>query len=409
MKKIKAPRMKILVLNCGSSSVKYQVINGSTRQWLVRGTISRIGANDAEVWQQRNKGGHVKFNKEIKDHEQAMKQILDSLLSKATGILKDISEIFAVGHRIVHGGEAFSQPTLITDEVLEKINEFSKLAPLHNPWQTKGIQACRKLLPGIPEVAVFDTAFHQTMPNTSYLYGIPYCYYEKYGIRRYGFHGTSHSYVAQRASELEDRPIQDLKIITCHLGNGCSMAAVKNGKCQDTSMGFTPLEGLLMGTRAGDIDCSAVLYLMRQENLSTDQIDLILNSESGLKGLSGTSNDMRKILEQASTGNEQSQLAFDIFCYRIKKYIGAYAAAMGGLDALVFTAGIGENSSSVRAKVCEGLEFFGVEIDHYENNQAIGEEKKISKEKSRVKVWIIPTNEELVIADHTLNVVYSDR
>jgi len=359
MKKIKAPRMKILVLNCGSSSVKYQVINGSTRQWLVRGTISRIGANDAEVWQQRNKGGHVKFNKEIKDHEQAMKQILDSLLSKATGILKDISEIFAVGHRIVHGGEAFSQPTLITDEVLEKINE--------------------------------------------------YCYYEKYGIRRYGFHGTSHSYVAQRASELEDRPIQDLKIITCHLGNGCSMAAVKNGKCQDTSMGFTPLEGLLMGTRAGDIDCSAVLYLMRQENLSTDQIDLILNSESGLKGLSGTSNDMRKILEQASTGNEQSQLAFDIFCYRIKKYIGAYAAAMGGLDALVFTAGIGENSSSVRAKVCEGLEFFGVEIDHYENNQAIGEEKKISKEKSRVKVWIIPTNEELVIADHTLNVVYSDR
>jgi acetate kinase len=409
MKKIKTSRMKILVLNCGSSSVKYQVISGSTRQWLVRGCISRIGSKDSEIRQERNKGGHVKFNKFIKDHEQAINQILEGLLSKATGILKDISEIFAVGHRVVHGGEYFSQPTLITDDVLNKIEACSQLAPLHNPWQLKGIQACLKLLPGIPEVAVFDTAFHQSMPITSFLYGIPYIYYEKHKIRRYGFHGTSHYYVAHRASLLENRPIQNLKIITCHLGNGCSMAAIKNGKCLDTSMGFTPLEGLLMGTRVGDIDCSAVLYLMQKEKLNIDQMDSILNFESGLKGISGSSNDMQKIIENASSGDEKSQLAFDIFCYRIKKYIGAYTAAMGGLDLLAFTAGIGENSPSVRAKCCEGLEFLGLELDHYENNQAIAIERKISKQHSRVKIWVIPTNEELVIADYTLNVVYSGR
>ena len=409
MKKMKSTRMKILVLNCGSSSIKYQVVNGSTLQWLVRGNISRIGEQNSEIWQQKNKGGQVKFNKTIKDHEQAIKQILDGLLSKATGSIKDISEIFAIGHRVVHGGEYFSQPTLITEDVLKKIDECSPLAPLHNPPQIKGIQACRKLLPGIPEVAVFDTAFHQTMPKTSYLYGLPFKYYEKYKIRRYGFHGTSHYYVANRAAKLEGKPIKDLKIITCHLGNGSSLAAINGGKCMDTSMGFTPLEGLLMGTRSGDIDCSAVLYLMKQENISMDQMDDMLNTKSGLKGLSGNSNDMEKILEGASSKEEKSQTALEIFCYRIKKYIGAYAAAMGGLDVLVFTAGIGENSATVRTKSCEGLNFLGIVLDHYENVQTKSVEKLISKKDARVKVWVIPTNEELVIAEDTLNVVYSGK
>ena len=407
MKKMKSTRMTILVLNCGSSSVKFQVINGSTKEWLVRGNISRIGEENSEIWQEKNKGGHVKFARLIKDHEQAIKQILDGLLSKATGSIKDVSEIFAIGHRVVHGGEYFSQPTLINDEVLQRIEECSQLAPLHNPPQIKGIQACRKLLPGIPEVAVFDTAFHQTMPKTSYLYGLPFKYYEKYKIRRYGFHGTSHYYVAHRAAKLAGKPIKDLKIITCHLGNGCSMAAVKSGKCIDTTMGFTPLEGLLMGTRTGDIDCSAILFLMRQEDLSIDRIDSMLNKESGLKGLSENSNDMQKILEAIAKGDDKSQVALDIFCYRIKKYIGAYAAAMGGLDVLVFTAGIGENSSSVRSKSCEGMNFLGIELDSYENTHARAEEKLISKTDARVKVWVIPTNEELVIAEDTLSVVYA--
>lgn len=409
MKKIKSTRMTILVLNCGSSSVKFQVINGSTKEWLVRGNISRIGEENSEIWQEKNKGGHVKFTRLIKDHEQAIKQILDGLLSKATGSIKDVSEIFAIGHRVVHGGEYFSQPTLINDEVLQRIEECSQLAPLHNPPQIKGIQACRKLLPGIPEVAVFDTAFHQTMPKTSYLYGLPFKYYEKYKIRRYGFHGTSHYYVAHRAAKLAGKPIKDLKIITCHLGNGCSMAAVKGGKCIDTTMGFTPLEGLLMGTRTGDIDCSAILFLMRQEDLSIDRIDSMLNKESGLKGLSENSNDMQKILEAIAKGDDKSQVALDIFCYRIKKYIGAYAAAMGGLDVVVFTAGIGENSSSVRSKSCEGMDFLGIELDPYENTHARAEEKLISKKDARVSVWVIPTNEELVIAEDTLSVVYSGR
>lgn len=407
MKKIKSTRMTILVLNCGSSSVKYQVINGSTRQWLVKGSISRIGEENSEIWQQRNTGGQVKFYKLIKNHEQAIAQILEGLLNKATGVIHDVSELFAVGHRVVHGGEYFSQPTLITDEVIQRIEECSQLAPLHNPPQLEGILACRKLLPAIPQVAVFDTAFHQTMPKTAYLYGIPYKYYERYKIRRYGFHGTSHYYVAHRAAKLIGKPITDLKIITCHLGNGCSMAAVKAGKCIDTSMGFTPLEGLLMGTRAGDMDPSVAFFLMRKENFSIDQIDNLLNKESGLKGLSENSNNMLKILEGIEQGDQRSQIAFDIFCYRIKKYIGAYAAAMGGLDVLVFTAGIGENSALVRSKSCEGLGFLGIELDPYENTHAKAEEKRISKKDARVSTWVIPTNEELVIAEETLNVVYS--
>jgi len=406
-KKIQASRMKILVLNCGSSSVKYQLINGSNKKWLVRGNISRIGTKEADVSEIRSNDSQVKYTKNIADHNQAIQQILENMLSKRLGIIKDVSEIFAVGHRVVHGGEVFSKPTLINEEVIAQIEKCSQFAPLHNPPQLKGIHACKKLLPGVPEVAVFDTAFHQTMPVSSYLYGLPYKYYERYGIRRYGFHGTSHFYVANTVAELEKTSIEKLKIITCHLGNGSSIAAVNHGKVLDTSMGFTPLEGLLMGTRTGDIDCSAVLYLMKQENLSVDQVDSLLNKESGVKGISCNSNDMRKIIEAAAQGEKLSQIAFDVFCYRIKKYIGSYAAALGGVDVIVFTAGIGENASSVRTKACEGLEFLGVELDQYENTQGANAERRISKEHSRVKVWVVPTNEELVIAEHTLNVVYS--
>ncbi len=407
MKKIKSSRMKMLVLNCGSSSVKYQLINGSNWKRICRGNISRIGSDDATVEHEKESGSNVKLTKQILNHEQAISHILESLLSKKSGALKDISEIFAVGHRVVHGGEYFSQPTLINPEVVEKIDECSQLAPLHNPPQLKGIEACQKLVPGVPQVAVFDTAFHQSMKQKSYLYALPYEYYDKYRIRRYGFHGTSHYYVANKAAKLENRPINDLKIITCHLGNGSSVAAVKHGQCVDTSMGFTPLEGLVMGTRSGDVDCSAVLFLMRQEDLSADQMDTILNKESGLKGLSGKTNDMRTIIENMDASNGRSQNAFDVFCYRVKKYIGSYIATLNGLDVLVFTAGIGENSPMVRAKICEEMDNLGIQIDHYINNNTFGSETLISKKNSPVKIWVIPTNEELVIAQQTLDVVYS--
>lgn len=406
MKKNKIVRMKILVLNCGSSSVKYQIIDGGKLNLLVRGSVSEIGSEDALFWQQRDNGSEVKFKSSILDHEQAVQQILDSLLFKKTGILKDISEIFAIGHRVVHGGEYFSKPTLITDEVIEKITECSQLAPLHNPPQIKGIEACKRLIKGIPQVAVFDTAFHQTMPDYAFHYGIPYKFYEKYRIRRYGFHGTSHYYVANRVAKLMDRPLEKIKVITCHLGNGSSVAAVKNGKCIDTSMGFTPLEGLIMGTRSGDIDCSAVLYLMKHEKISAAQMDNILNKESGLKGISGNSNDMQKIVEAAKNGDERNQNALDMFCYRVKKYIGAYAAALNGVDAIVFTAGIGENAASVRASICEGLDYIGVKFNHLANKQTIGTEAVITKNNSKTKIWVIPTNEEIVIAKQTLDVVY---
>ena len=407
IKKSKSARMQILVLNSGSSSVKYQLINGGNLKLLVRGNISRIGTDDAQFWQRKENGGEVKFTRPILNHEQAIQQLLDSLLYKKTGILKNLSDIFAVGHRVVHGGEYFSRPTLINDEVMNKISQCSQLAPLHNPPQLKGIEACRRLIQGVPQVAVFDTAFHQTIPPVAYMYGLPYDKYKKHRIRRYGFHGTSHYYVAHRAATLEKQPVEKLKIITCHLGNGSSVAAIKGGKCIDTSMGFTPLEGLVMGTRAGDIDCSAVLYLMRQENLNAEKMDTLLNKQSGLLGLSGVSNDMRKIIEAADKNNERSRLAFDIFCYRVKKYIGAYTAALNGVDVLVFTAGIGENSPAVRNRICEQLDCLGFELDHYINNQTIATESKISKDSSKVNIWTIPTNEELVIAKQTLDVVYS--
>ncbi|OQX88581.1 acetate kinase [candidate division KSB1 bacterium 4484_87] len=398
--------MKVLVLNSGSSSVKYQLFNGNDLSWLVRGSITRIGKNDAECWQERKDGHEVKYTLHISDHEAAIDRILQSLLSKKSAILSDISELYAVGHRVVHGGEYFSQPTLISDDVIEKIEECSQLAPLHNPPQIAGIRACQKLIPGIPQVAVFDTAFHQTIPQYAFMYALPYEFYEKYRIRRYGFHGTSHYYVAKKAAELAEIDFNKSKIITCHLGNGSSMAAIHDGVCVDTSMGFTPLEGLVMGTRTGDIDASAVLFLMRQENLTAEEMDEMLNKKSGVLGLSSYSNDMQKVLQRADTGDKRSELAIDVFTYRVKKYIGAYAAALNGVDLLVFTAGIGENAPLVRSKICKDLDFIGLRLDHFVNQIAQFSEVKISRDDSAVQVWVVPTNEESVIASQTLDVIY---
>lgn len=396
--------MKVLVLNSGSSSVKYQFIETSTREVLAKGQVERIGMDDAVLTHIRADGDTVKISAEILDHNIAIEYVIAVLLSKNHGVIKDKSEIDAVGHRVVHGGEVFSDSVLITDEVIEKIRENIELAPLHNPHNLRGIMACKRLLPDTPQVAVFDTAFHQKMPEYAFIYGLPYELYKKYKIRRYGFHGTSHRYVSHRASEILGVPIEKLKIITAHLGNGCSMSAVKFGVSIDTTMGFTPLEGLLMGTRSGDIDPAIVLYVMSKEGLSMSEANALLNKHSGLLGISGVSSDMREIIQEMKNGNPRAKLAFDVFCYRIKKYIGAYASAMGGVDAIVFTAGIGENSPDVRKKVCEGLEFLGIKIDDEKNNSP-EKEKIITTDDSKVKVLVIPTNEELVIALDTAEIV----
>ncbi len=404
---LKSSRFKILTINCGSSTVKYQLFDGNDLSWLVRGQITEIGNENGEFRQERKNGSEVRFSYFASDYKQAIKKIVESLLTKKAGVLSDISDIYAVGHRVVHGGEFFSEPVLITDEVLDKIEQCSALAPLHNPYQLQGIRACQELFPGIPQVAVFDTAFHQTIPKHAFIYGIPYRYYEKYRIRRYGFHGTSHFYVSRRAAELAGIPFSNAKIITCHLGNGSSIAAIRNGQCIDTSMGFTPLEGLVMGSRSGDIDVSAVLFLMQNENLSPQEADQLLNKESGLKGISEYSNNMRLLLQRADAGDEKSKLAVDVFCYRVKKYIGSYVAALNGLDLLVFTGGIGENSPSIRTKILAELDFLGIQPDHFINRQVEHSEAKISRDDSLVQVWVVPTNEELVIASQTLDLIYS--
>lgn len=347
----------------------------------------------------------VKLTKEILDHIVAIENVVNILLSPENGVIKDKSEISAVGHRVVHGGEKFSDSALITPEIMEKIKECIDLAPLHNPHNIRGINACEKILPKIPQVAVFDTAFHQRMPKVAYIYGIPYILYKKYEIRRYGFHGTSHFFVSRRAAELLGKSLFQLKMITCHLGNGASMAAIKEGISVDTTMGFTPLEGLLMGTRCGDLDPAIILHIIAREELSLHEANTLLNKHSGMQGISGISSDMKDIIEECEKGNRGAQLAFDLYCYRIKKYIGAYAACMGGLDALIFTAGIGENSPLVRKKSCEGLEFLGIEIDDKKNEEAVGKEGEISSIHSKVKVFAIPTNEELVIASDTERIV----
>lgn len=396
--------MKILVVNCGSSSIKYQFIDMNGEKVLCKGLAERIGIEGSRLVHRVNNDKHV-IEKPMKDHEEALKLVLDTLIDPEIGVIKDLSEIDAVGHRVVHGGEKFASSVLIDDEVLKVLEENVHLAPLHNPPNIMGIKAVQKLLPNVPNVGVFDTAFHQSMPKKAYLYGLPYEFYEKYRIRRYGFHGTSHRYVSRRAAEILGRDYYDFKVITCHLGNGASIAAIRHGRSIDTSMGFTPLEGLVMGTRCGDIDPAIVVYLQQNLGMSVEKVYDLLNKKSGMLGLTNNlSSDMRDIEDAASAGNELAQLALDIYVYRIAKYIGAYAAAMNGVDAIVFTAGVGENSSYVREKVCEYLGFLGVKIDKHLNDVK-GVERIISTPDSKVAVLIVPTNEELVIARDTKYIV----
>ncbi len=400
--------MKVLVLNCGSSSIKYQFIDTADKSVLAKGMVERIGMSSAVLTHQTTGKDKIRIVGEILDHTLAIEYVIAVLLSPNHGVIKDKAEIEAVGHRVVHGGETFSDSVLITDQVMKAIKDNIELAPLHNPPNIKGIQACKAHLPDVPQCAVFDTAFHSQMPPMAYLYGIPYALYKKYKIRRYGFHGTSHRFVSERAANLLRKDISQLKIITAHLGNGASIAAIDRGKSIDTSMGFTPLEGLLMGTRAGDMDPSLVTYIMGKEELSLSEMNALMNKHSGLLGLSGESSDMREIEEAMAEGNKRAKYAFDVFTYRIKKYIGAYAAAMGGLDVLVFTGGIGENSKLVRQRVCENMEFLGIKINNKLNENPIGE-AELSSPESRVKIFRIPTNEEMVIALDTAEIVQSHK
>lgn len=396
--------MRVLVLNCGSSSIKYQFINTEEKVTLAKGAIDRIGMSGAVLSHTRYDGDTIKIAGEILDHQMGIEYVLGVMLSKNHGVIDDKDDIDAIGHRVVHGGEVFSGSVLITSEVVSVLQDNIELAPLHNPPNIKGIQAVTRLLPGKPQVGVFDTSFHLNMPPKAFLYGIPYELYKKHKIRRYGFHGTSHRFVSKRAAEILGKKFAELKIVTAHLGNGCSMAAVDSGHSVDTTMGFTPLEGLLMGTRSGDLDPSLILYIMSKEDLSLNEAGTLLNKHSGLIGISGESSDMREILAAVKEDHKRSKYAFEIFCYRIKKYLGAYAAAMGGLDAFVFTGGIGENSSEVREEVCRNLEFLGIKIDDSKNKNS---EEVISVNGSKVAVLKIPTNEELVIALDTYEIVKS--
>ena len=397
--------MKVLVLNCGSSSLKYQLIDMSNEAVLCVGLVERIGI-DGSILKQEKDGVEGKYIVEqpMKNHEDAIKLVLDAVLDPTYGGVKEMNEIEAVGHRVVHGGEKFASSVVITEDVENAIKECIDLAPLHNPANIMGIDACKAILPGVPMVAVFDTAFHQTMPKKSYLYGLPHELYTKYGVRRYGFHGTSHNYVSQRAAAMLGKNIEDVKIITCHLGNGASIAAIDGGKCVDTSMGFTPLEGLIMGTRCGDIDPAIIPFLMRKENLDADGIDNIMNKQSGVYGMTGISSDFRDIEDAAAAGEEKAQVALDAYAQRVKKYIGSYAAEMNGVDAVVFTAGVGENGIDMREAIASNMEFLGMELDK-EANKVRGKERVISTENSRVKILLIPTNEELVIARDTVALV----
>lgn len=397
--------MKVLVINCGSSSLKYQLIDMSTEESLAQGLVERIGIEGSVLTQKVEGRDKYIIKQPMADHKDAIKLVLEALVDEKNGVISSMDEISAVGHRVVHGGEKYNQSVVINDEVKAYIEECFKLAPLHNPANMIGINACEELMPNTPMVAVFDTAFHGTMPEDAYLYALPYELYEKDGIRKYGFHGTSHKYVSQTCAEVMGRDIKDLKIITCHLGNGASLCAVKNGVSVDTSMGFTPLEGVAMGTRCGNIDPAIVTFLMKEEGLSVDEVNDLLNKKSGVLGISGISSDFRDIEDAAfNKGNRRAQLALRIFEYKIRTTIGAYAAAMGGVDAIVFTAGVGENGPETREKCLEGLEFLGVEIDKEANNVR-GKIREISKAGCNVKAFVIPTNEELVIARDTLELI----
>ena len=397
--------MKILVLNCGSSSIKYALYNMDTKEVMASGGAERVGMDGAFVKVKMPNGEKVTFMHDIPEHTEGVKFIFSLLTDAEIGVIKSLEEIDAVGHRMVHGGEKFTQSVVINDEVIKAFEAVSDLAPLHNPANLKGIRAVSELMPEMPQVGVFDTAFHQTMPAYSYMYALPYEVYEKYGVRRYGFHGTSHRYVSARACEFLGVDYTKQRIITCHIGNGGSLAAVKNGKCMDTSMGLTPLEGIMMGTRSGDVDGGAVAFLQKKLGLDADGISDLLNKKSGVAGVSGVGSDMRDLENACKQGNERAILAQNMYNYKIKKYIGAYAAAMGGVDIIVFTAGVGENQTSMRAETCKGLEFMGVKIDEAKNETIRGKEAIISTPDSKVTVVVIPTDEELMIASDTMALV----
>lgn len=398
--------MKVLVLNCGSSSIKYQLIQMNDQaNLLAKGLVERIGMNDGILNHKPVDKAPVKTTLPIPDHQTGIDKMLEALVSEEHGVIKGVEEINAAGHRVAHGGENFSKSALVTEKAKKDIKDCIELAPLHNPANLEGILALEKILPEIPQVAVFDTSFHQTMPRKAYLYGVPYEYYEKYNVRRYGFHGTSHKFVAPKAAKMVGKDWKDMKIITCHLGNGASIAAIDKGTSVDTSMGFTPIEGLIMGTRTGDLDLGVIFYLMDKENLNKDEIYNLVNKKSGMLGISGISYDMRDIEQEADKGNERAQAALEMYSYRVQKYIGAYAAGMGGVDMIVFTGGIGENACKVRENTINGLDFMGAAIDHDKNNAVIGEDADISAQHAKVKVMVTTTNEELVIAQDTQSIV----
>ena len=396
--------MNILVINCGSSSLKYQLINSETEDVLAKGLCERIGIDGILTYQPAD-GEKEKSEKAMPTHTEAIKFVLEALTNEKTGVIKSLSEVGAVGHRIVHGGEKFTASTVLTAETIKAIEECSDLAPLHNPANLIGVRACQELMPNVPMVAVFDTAFHQTMPKTAYLYGLPYEYYENYKVRRYGFHGTSHSFVSKRLVEYLGMDLNNSKVIVAHLGNGASVSAVVNGKCVDTSMGLTPLEGLVMGTRSGDIDPAIMEFIAKKENLDIEGVMNVLNKKSGVQGMTGISSDFRDLEAAYNEGNEYAINAIEVFCYRVAKYIGSYVAAMNGVDAIAFTAGIGENTNLVRRKIVAYLGYLGITIDNEVNDATHGDEAVISTPDSKVKVCVIPTNEELAIARETVALV----
>lgn len=398
--------MKILVLNAGSSSLKYQLLDTANQSVMAKGVVEKIGLNDTFFG--FTNGSHSKVEKNIHaaNHDEALKEVFASLVEGPTAVIKDLNEIHAIGHRVVHGGEVYSQPTLITEEVLTELDKLSDIAPLHNPPNIMGIRACQKIVPQTPQVAVFDTAFHQTMEPVAYMYGLPYEYYEKYGIRRYGFHGTSYAYVTQEAAKFLNKPQNQVNLIVCHIGNGASMAAIRNGKSIDTSMGFTPLEGLMMGTRSGSLDPAAVLYIMEKEKLTPAQASDLLNKQSGLKGVSGVSSDMRDVEAAADQGNKQAKLAKDMMAHYIRRMLGAYLVELDGqVDAVVFTAGMGEFDTQLRAQVTAGLSSLGIEIDQTVNKETKSKLRDISTPSAKIRTLVVPTNEELMIALETREVV----
>ena len=395
-------KMKILVVNCGSSSLKFQLIDSETEEVAASGLCERIGLDGALIY--KVNGDKIKQEIDLPDHEVAIKKVLDTLLDKEIGVLTSLDEIGAIGHRMVHGGEKFSSSVIINEEIIKQIETCNDLAPLHNPANLLGVRACQEVMPGVPNVVVFDTAFHQTMPSKAYLYALPKEYYEKYGVRRYGFHGTSHSFVSKRLAELAGLDINNSRMIICHIGSGASISAIKDGKSVDTSMGMTPLEGLMMGTRSGDMDPAIIEFICQKENITVQEMTTILNKKSGALGLSGLSNDYRDLVEAAQGGNQDAINALDVMVYRVIKYIGAYYMALGGVDAIALTAGVGENNLELRAKIVEGLAAIGIKLD-VEANAVRGDERKISTDDSAAQVWVVPTNEELAIARETARLV----